>query len=195
MASIGLIRTYANLVYYGHLTIGEVPTNYVVEVQTLINTYENDPITDRYVHPATHPPSIIVQDSNNRFVTDAEKATWNAGGEAVYVHPVTHPPSIIAQNSTNRFVTDTEKATWNTGSSIVTTTTDGLMIASDKLKLNGLSNYTHPTNHPPSIIAQDTNNRFVTDAQLAKLTAVKTMTTGTGNPTGGADGDVYFQYV
>lgn len=31
-----------------------------------------------YTHPATHPPSIIVQDSSNRFVTDAEKAAWNA---------------------------------------------------------------------------------------------------------------------
>jgi uncharacterized protein related to proFAR isomerase len=31
-----------------------------------------------YVHPANHPPSLITQDTNNRFVTDAEKATWNA---------------------------------------------------------------------------------------------------------------------
>lgn len=33
---------------------------------------------NNYAHPATHPPSIIVQDSSNRFVTDAEKTTWNA---------------------------------------------------------------------------------------------------------------------
>jgi len=31
-----------------------------------------------YVHPATHPPAIIAQDTNNRFVTDAEKTAWNA---------------------------------------------------------------------------------------------------------------------
>ena len=31
-----------------------------------------------YTHPANHPPSIITQDTSNRFVTDAEKATWNA---------------------------------------------------------------------------------------------------------------------
>ncbi|MGL5904759.1 MAG: hypothetical protein ACRCZO_18895 [Cetobacterium sp.] len=30
-----------------------------------------------YSHPSTHPASIIVQDSSNRFVTDAEKSTWN----------------------------------------------------------------------------------------------------------------------
>lgn len=31
-----------------------------------------------YIHPANHPPGIIIQDSSNRFVTDAEKTTWNA---------------------------------------------------------------------------------------------------------------------
>ena len=30
-----------------------------------------------YIHPAKHPASIITQDENNRFVTDAEKAAWN----------------------------------------------------------------------------------------------------------------------
>lgn len=30
-----------------------------------------------YVHPSTHPASIIVQDANNRFVTDAQISTWD----------------------------------------------------------------------------------------------------------------------
>lgn len=33
-----------------------------------------------YTHPANHPASIITQDASNRFVTDAEKAAWNAKG-------------------------------------------------------------------------------------------------------------------
>lgn len=33
---------------------------------------------NRYVHPTNHPPSIITQDANNRFVSDAEKTAWNA---------------------------------------------------------------------------------------------------------------------
>lgn len=33
---------------------------------------------NNYAHPSTHPPSIIVQDANNRFVSDAEKSAWNA---------------------------------------------------------------------------------------------------------------------
>ena len=32
---------------------------------------------NKYVHPTTHPASIIVQDENNRFVTDKEKESWN----------------------------------------------------------------------------------------------------------------------
>jgi hypothetical protein len=33
---------------------------------------------NNYVHPSNHAPSIITQDTSNRFVTDAEKSTWNA---------------------------------------------------------------------------------------------------------------------
>ncbi|MFW9595980.1 MAG: hypothetical protein ACMV1D_10875 [Macromonas sp.] len=36
---------------------------------------------NNYAHPANHPPSIITQDAENRFVTDAEKSAWN-GKEA-----------------------------------------------------------------------------------------------------------------
>lgn len=40
---------------------------------------------NNYTHPSTHPPSIITQDASNRFVTDAEKAAWNAKlNESVY---------------------------------------------------------------------------------------------------------------
>lgn len=36
-----------------------------------------------YTHPATHPASIVSQDSSNRFVTDAEKSTWNNKAPAI----------------------------------------------------------------------------------------------------------------
>lgn len=38
---------------------------------------------NNYVHPSTHSPSIIVQDSSNRFVTDAEKTAWNGKANLV----------------------------------------------------------------------------------------------------------------
>lgn len=42
---------------------------------------------NKYVHPSTHPPSIIVQDTNNRFVTDLEKSAWNAKQAALGFTP------------------------------------------------------------------------------------------------------------
>lgn len=52
-----------------------------------------------YTHPATHPASMITPDATRRFVTDAEKAIWNAqtkkyssaiGNGALTTIPVTH---------------------------------------------------------------------------------------------------------
>lgn len=70
---------------------------------------------NNYTHPATHPPAIIAQDANNRFMTDTER-TKLAGIEAnanKYIHPTAHAPSIITQDASSRFVSDTEKAAWN----------------------------------------------------------------------------------
>ena len=33
---------------------------------------------NNYVHPSTHPATMITQDATHRFVTDTEKNTWNA---------------------------------------------------------------------------------------------------------------------
>ena len=44
----------------------------------IINEDKSISGSNTYVHPATHPASIIEQDTNNRFVTDAEKSAWNS---------------------------------------------------------------------------------------------------------------------
>ncbi|MDD2820746.1 MAG: hypothetical protein PHW29_05735 [Flavobacterium sp.] len=46
-----------------------------------------------YTHPTNHAPSIISQDANNRFVTDAEKTAWNAKQTAL---------GFTAENSANK---------------------------------------------------------------------------------------------
>ena len=33
---------------------------------------------NKYVHPSTHSADMIVENTNKRFVSDTEKATWNA---------------------------------------------------------------------------------------------------------------------
>lgn len=52
-----------------------------------------------YTHPGTHPATMITQDATHRFVTDAEKAIWNAqtkkysaaiGNGSLTTIPVTH---------------------------------------------------------------------------------------------------------
>lgn len=42
---------------------------------------------NNYTHPSTHPASVITQDTNNRFVSDTEKATWNAKQSALGFTP------------------------------------------------------------------------------------------------------------
>lgn len=42
---------------------------------------------NKYVHPATHPPAIIEQDANNRFVTDMEKSAWDGKQNALGFTP------------------------------------------------------------------------------------------------------------
>lgn len=67
---------------------------------------------------------------------------------------------------------------------VATTTSSGLMAAADKVKLDGIeteaNKYVHPVNHPPSIITQDANNRFVTDNEKTTWNG-KAVTGSTGS--------------
>lgn len=123
---------------------------------------------NNYTHPSSHPATMITQDSSNRFVTDSEKAVWNAkastaaatssasglmsaadkakldgvaAGANNYTHPSSHPATMITQDSSNRFVTDTEKVSWNAKASTAAATSSagGLMSAADKAKLDGIA--------------------------------------------------------
>lgn len=156
------------------------------------NAFSNVKIgTDLLVADSTTDTLEIVAGSNITIVSDSlnDKITISSK-DTIYTHPSSHPASIIVQDSMYRFTTDTEKANWNAKAStdIATNVSNGLMSFTDKVKLNGVSSeankvlnhanngsisidgveqvvYTHPTNHPASIITQDTNNRFVTDTE------------------------------
>ena len=138
---------------------------------------------NNYVHP---------DNENTRHVSDAEKEIWNNKASTdiateekpglisaadkkkldsieenanYYIHPDT--PDI-------RHVTDSEKDAWNAKAekTVVTEDNNGLMSSSDKVKLNTIdynaNNYIHPETHPATMIVEDKNHRFVTDAEKEK---------------------------
>ncbi len=49
-----------------------------------------------YTHPASHPATMIAQDTTHRFVTDTEKAAWNSKTEAL--HSVTYAELVTLRN-------------------------------------------------------------------------------------------------
>lgn len=57
------------------------------------------------------------------------------------------------------------------------TTVAGFMAAADKVKLNGIATgataYTHPANHPASVITQDASSRFASDTEKGNWNAAK----------------------
>jgi hypothetical protein len=75
------------------------------------------------------------------------------------------------------------KAAADHGHGVATPSANGFMAAGDKGKLDGIqagaNAYSHPSSHPPGIIAQDANNRFFTDAERQKLSGIQAGATAT----------------
>ncbi|MGL5315602.1 MAG: head fiber protein [Peptostreptococcaceae bacterium] len=121
---------------------------------------------------------------------DKIKLDGIAIGATNYTHPNTHPASMIDTSIDRRFVTDAQITAWNAKAetTLVNSSNHGLMRKEDKVKLDGVAdnanNYTHPSSHPASIIVQDINNRFVTDAQIAEWNGKATVTLATSSVNG-----------
>lgn len=60
---------------------------------------------NKYVHPTSHPGTIIDQDTTHRFVSDSEKTNWNS--KAASSH--THQASQVSEETNKHFLTDAER--------------------------------------------------------------------------------------
>ena len=103
--------------------------------------------------------------------------------DTIYTHPTTsgnkHIPAGGSAGKILRWSAD-GTAVWgddkDTTYGVVSSSANGLMTPALLTKLNGIAananNYTHPTSHPASMIAQDTTHRFMTDTERTKLNGI-----------------------
>lgn len=121
-------NAFSNVTINGTTISADVPTdtlNFVAGSNVQITPDAvNDKITisatdTKYTHPGTHPASMITQDASHRFVTDAEKNTWNGKANANHTHnnylsitggSVTDLNSIYANSNVSTCVSPLETA-------------------------------------------------------------------------------------
>lgn len=123
-----------------------------------------------YSHPATHPPSIITQDSSARFVADTEKTAWNSkqpgDADLTAIAALTGTTGLLRKTTSNVWSLDTTAYSTFIEASVsapltttggnsplismpaATTGSDGYMTGVQANKLDGIeanaNNYSHP---------------------------------------------------
>ena len=106
---------------------------------------------NRYVLPNDIPASMIETSDDLQFVSQTEKTS--------YADKYTKAETV---NLINQHVPD-----------VVTTKTNGLMIAADKVKLDGIeanaNHYVLPETLPASMITEDETHKFITTAEKTKI--------------------------
>jgi hypothetical protein len=142
--------------------------------------------------------------SVNGYLTSTDWNTFNGKQAALGFTPYnsTNPSGYTSNTGTVTGVTGTAPVASSGGTAPVismaaaSSGVNGYMTGTYATKLNGIAdsanNYSHPANHPPSIITQDASNRFVTDTEKATWNgkqAAGTYATGTGTASGTNTGD------
>lgn len=144
------------------------------EVETRITQFENETILN-YVHPATHPASMITETTNRLWFTPAErtKLLSIAPGANNYIHPTTHSASMITETSTLVWFTQTERDKLST------------------IEANA-NNYSHPLKHPISILDNFLVDGFIRpelikDLSVQRINVRNTVLTGFDSVSYGGD--------
>ena len=76
---------------------------------------------NNYIHPSTHPASMITQDTTHRFVTDTEKTTWNGKASTAVVSTTANGLAPKRDGNASHFLAG--DGTWKTVSSVANATT------------------------------------------------------------------------
>lgn len=137
-----------------------------------------------YVHPVSHPATMITEDGTHRFVTDLEKEDWNQKQD---------PGTTLAEYGITDAAPLGHVGAGGNAHSIANTFANGFMSTDHVNKLNGIAdnanNYSHP-NHSGDVTsvadgATTINNNVVGNSKLADV-ATQTLkgraTAGTGDP-------------
>lgn len=110
---------------------------------------------NKYIHPDSHPASMVVTDSTRRFITqsDIDKLETIAYNANNYIHPLNHPADMVTETTGKLWFTPAERT-----------------------KLEGIEAgsfiYTHPVNHPAAIILEDESRLWFTPAERTKLNSI-----------------------
>lgn len=112
---------------------------------TKLNGIETN--ANNYVHPSTHPATIITPDATHRFVTDEEKTGWNNHTSSKgNPHSVTKAQiglnNVDNTSDLNKPISSAMQIALDNkaGTGTVTTSRPGLMSVSDKVKLDAFGN-------------------------------------------------------
>ncbi|AOC93730.1 hypothetical protein BB050_00576 [Flavobacterium anhuiense] len=113
--AIEAIQASLNTILVNDLTTGGATKALSAEMGKVLQNNKVDKVTGKsllsdseiarlatlanYTHPTTHSPNIIAQDTSNRFVSDTEKATWNAKQSALGFTP----ENIANKNAVNGY--------------------------------------------------------------------------------------------
>jgi hypothetical protein len=134
-----------------------------------------------YTHPANHAPSIITQDANNRFVTDAEKSIWNSKADGTHTHDDRYYTETEVNALLDGKVDDSQVLTnvpANAKFTDTVTTINGKTGAIAKSDITALgipaqdTVYTHPATHSADMIVDGTTNKVFTATEKDKLAGI-----------------------
>lgn len=79
-----MLKTTYDIDSNGIVDNAERVNGLTVETAVPLNAIFTDTV---YEHPVTHPPTVISQDADNRFVSDSEKAMWNSKQDTIGFTP------------------------------------------------------------------------------------------------------------